>query len=399
MSNDTNITESRKRAKLAPVKPETDDADDNTLLINITDLTNDNLVSIAEYLEKTSRVLFAVALTAPSASWAQKKNAGAYAQSHALSQSIISLEKPSSPLPLLAYDYGPYEEEYQWPLLELPWKSYHSCRWEVLDFSDLDTLLSKRLMDDDVCAVLACINAKDNLKTLKLQGCVNIRGYGLEPLRGSTVLEQVDLSSECSQFQEPPRSTITSTSKLSEEVVTPILLSITSLQQVHLPGKIPPGSTTNPFYSQFQGLGDAYCYVCRKSCDTVDKCSCCTKTYCKECVPVHSCGSCNKKFCLGCQYTIQNEIGFDCGNPDCHVWMGSEHRHHQHQGGGNHMEGGEVGDEDEAINNELLCFSCLDVKCCDHCSRDYCSSCSNFTTCGSCGGTKCEHCFLGCSDD
>ncbi|KAL7537536.1 hypothetical protein ACHAXR_007895 [Thalassiosira sp. AJA248-18] len=45
-----------------------------------------------------------------------------------------------------------------------------------------------------MCGVLACIDAGNHLQTLKLAGCVNITGRGLEPLRGSLVLEQIDLS-------------------------------------------------------------------------------------------------------------------------------------------------------------------------------------------------------------
>ena len=37
--------------------------------VGINDLTYDNLISISNYLPKTSRALFAVALTAPSSSW------------------------------------------------------------------------------------------------------------------------------------------------------------------------------------------------------------------------------------------------------------------------------------------------------------------------------------------
>ena len=54
--------------------------------------------------------------------------------------------------------------------------------------------VSSRLTDTDVGAILKCINAKDVLKVLRLSNCNNIIGHGLEPLRGSIVLQELDLS-------------------------------------------------------------------------------------------------------------------------------------------------------------------------------------------------------------
>ena len=51
-----------------------------------------------------------------------------------------------------------------------------------------------RLSDEDMGAMLVCIDAVHTLKKLKLAHCFNIVGHGLEPLRGSTSLRQVDLS-------------------------------------------------------------------------------------------------------------------------------------------------------------------------------------------------------------
>ena len=42
-------------------------------------------------------------------------------------------------------------------------------------------------------SIAPVLNAHDVLKRLKLCGCVNITGLGLNPLRGSIVLEQIDI--------------------------------------------------------------------------------------------------------------------------------------------------------------------------------------------------------------
>lgn len=72
--------------------------------------------------------------------------------------------------------------------------SNDSGEWSTLDFVDVEESLAKKLTDDDFHRILVCIDARESLKVLKLTGCVNITGKGLEPLRGSVVLEQIDLS-------------------------------------------------------------------------------------------------------------------------------------------------------------------------------------------------------------
>lgn len=55
--------------------------------------------------------------------------------------------------------------------------------------------MASKLTDDDLRDTLLCVNAGDKLKRIKLTNCVSITGHGLEPLRGSSVLEQIDLCS------------------------------------------------------------------------------------------------------------------------------------------------------------------------------------------------------------
>ena len=62
-----------------------------------------------------------------------------------------------------------------------------------MDFVDIPVSLASRLTDDDVGAVLVCIDAIKILKRLNLTHCFNVVGHGFEPLRSSTVLEKLDL--------------------------------------------------------------------------------------------------------------------------------------------------------------------------------------------------------------
>ncbi len=97
--------------------------------------------------------------------------------------------------------------------------------WDVLDFGHIEPDLAAKLSDDDIRGVLLSIDAAHNLKKLRLTNCINITGVGLEPLRGSMIIEQIDLSlvdyHESPELEPEPR--------LSCDEVLPILISIVSI--------------------------------------------------------------------------------------------------------------------------------------------------------------------------
>jgi len=66
------------------------------------------------------------------------------------------------------------------------YKEYH--------YGEIGNDVVKKLSDNDVSAILMLIDAVHHIKTLKLVGCVNMTGAGLEPRRGSTTLKHIDLS-------------------------------------------------------------------------------------------------------------------------------------------------------------------------------------------------------------
>jgi hypothetical protein len=65
---------------------------------------------------------------------------------------------------------------------------------DILDFGGIHKDLAAKLTDDDISNILLSVNAVNRVKRLILTGCVNITGAGLEPLRGSLVIEQIDLN-------------------------------------------------------------------------------------------------------------------------------------------------------------------------------------------------------------
>ena len=109
---------------------------------------------------------------------------------------------------------------------------------DVLDFMDIEKRCRTNLTDGELVGVLVCIDAQRALKTLKLTHCFGITGLGLEPLRGSVVLERVDLCL-VEQYESP---VITPDPAISVDVVVPILDSIIEqeaslLRHIQLPKK------------------------------------------------------------------------------------------------------------------------------------------------------------------
>ena len=102
---------------------------------------------------------------------------------------------------------------------------------DTLDFGEISSILASKLTDDDIASILVSIDAKNTLKVLKLIGCDNISGAGLEPLRGSSVLEQIDLSTSIYTFGLATSADLFSANfpwrfALSEDAVVDILDSI-----------------------------------------------------------------------------------------------------------------------------------------------------------------------------
>ena len=189
--------------------------------LHITNLPDGILVGIASYLAKPSVALFAIAMTIDS-------------QQTQTSKAIIS----------------------------------STNNWNVLDFSDIEKCLAAKLSDGDINKILRCIDAVNNVKILKLAGCVNITGSGLDLLRSSRSIQQIDLSlvgKHESPVLEPEP-------KISEHLVFPILDNIisgeSSLKQLEFPKKWRNAQSTemNRFLLRYNNYLRNQGYCCSK-CD------------------------------------------------------------------------------------------------------------------------------------
>ena len=360
-------------------------------ILCITDLPDNAIAHAASYLSKPSRAIFAVALT-PQTTLDCKPKLDCCKRPSAANASDMNHILTSSP--------------------EL---------WETLDFADIDKSLAEKLNDKDIYDILTAIGACTNTKCLKITGCVNILGGGLNPLRGSTVLEQIDLSC-VGQYETPYLDPAPS---ISQQEVVPILDSIvradgTSLTHIQLPLKWrtkEEGRSTqltellqtyedlvlsqfdgkcskcreldchkwihcDPNHGPYYGLQNHTCCKCLKSfcdeCETENEtpwlsyCETCQKDYCADCNPSRKCDNCYGSHCKGCGIKKCD----DCGQDFCP------------------MCGPDEGDKCACWGEKVYCDRCLpNTYECEKegCNGIYCNLCASNELCDSfCPKCTCE---------
>ena len=330
-------------------------------ILHISDLPIGFIVNVATYLPKPSRAILAAAFSAPSTSW---KNDNLMHRLPAISTAIVSAQQ-----------------------------------WDTLDFEDINKKLANKLTDDDIYAVLKSIDAHDVLKRLKLCGCTNITGIGLNPLRGSVVLEQIDFSlvGKHGIFNCHPQLQ----SKILEEAVVPILDSIISSNGCSLKHVMfPPewrgsnahaeSESLNQFRQRYNILYNSRrlnCSKCNSEMDNIvwmrmlqyNVCYDCLKPFCDNCTDndedeehgaLNFCGRCDKDFCLDCVPTTecigcQETMLCGCAGRTCQQC------------------------------NETKCKECLHT--CDGCNRSRCDDCFTYYQCEgiNCDKAHCSDCYDG----
>ncbi|KAL7437012.1 hypothetical protein ACHAXM_005617 [Skeletonema potamos] len=262
-------------------------------------------------------------------------------------------------------------------------------RWDILDFGEIERSLAWSLRDRHIKAILLRIDAVDKVKRLKLTNCLKITGAGLEPLRGSRIIEQIDLSivpnhSRGWDVYPPPQ--------IMYHHVVPILESIIesegcALKHLQFPKvwRNDDDALVTRYNEMLSNRGRIHCFKCdrnshprmvevvversavnfhqirsrkigRVQTNTCSNClnhycsMCvrneqqglrfcgkgCEKYYCKDCTTFNSCDVCNMEFCAGC------ETFTDCCTSQC---------------------------------NRKICSGCISENRCGKCNRTWCQCC------------------------
>jgi len=181
------------------------DNNDDSSIMSIYDLPEYAIREIIDYIPKTSRALLALALTTDSSSWREvhwcksspKSILTWFKKKKKKGSSSSSKEKYKRPSAItkIILSAKNAEEENLWEEIDLSDISEEYADGSCESPGDVVRLGSK-LTDDDIAGMLACIDAVHKLKSLNLgNNCAPlIVGSALEPLRGSTILERLDLS-------------------------------------------------------------------------------------------------------------------------------------------------------------------------------------------------------------
>ena len=382
---------SGKRRRITPI------SSGNSLALR--DLPNEALAYAAGYLARPSKALFSIALFG---------HEPAEARDNDLSQAILGLSGEQR-----------NREQYY-----------------VLDFGEIEWQLAAKITDDILRAILLRIGALAKLKKLKLTGCTNISGEGLDPLRGSVLLEQIDLSLVAEHkspeiYQTP----------LSQENILTILDTIIERDDNVLRSIVFPkrwreqqrGNTAltafmgrcnqmfdrrniacaecdelfedNPHWSGEwfpleggnRGIQRLTCYNCTKhfcyNCNDeglhhtgdilLDCCGTCEKSYCGECASMEKCRGCPKTFCKKCKSI---EKCSDCDKSYCKRCSSIK----------------KCGGSSWGLNcNVKVCVNCSAGECekcwipfCGDCHSSYsCSGCDRAYFCGNCCDSSDEEGF------
>ena len=356
--------------------------------IDITSLPDGVLSHISGYLEHSSRPLFAVAMTAPPSSFRLYK-CNVLPQS-SMREAILfprNLKKGESEQ-WNEIDFGGIHKVVKDAGGLTAWMEEENVSCPHYRSQSFKQMLP---MDDILHAALVCIGVS-RIKVLELTQCKAVTGVGLEPLRGSKIIEKIDLSGvkAWAASKRTKRSGFTlSTSKsiLSATVVIPILDSIVeedenSLRLIHFPNhwRVEGGDDAfHGFLTKFNNnirgksvcgrercnnacggemhtSGDRYgiqSNTCAKIHCGVSFCGCPKEDRYDEEQPLEFCHECKKYYCNACDAGLFNRREYMCG-----------------------------------CNKPTSCGSCTDSAYCDCCGDGpICSDC--FIQC-KCGQTYCR---------
>lgn len=325
----------------------------------LTNFPDTVLASVAQYLTKTERALVAVAMTASSSAWSVSK----WQKCPNIASKIMIGAKP------LTTESTKYNYRLQ--------KSYE---WDFFDFKDINESLARKLSDEDIGGILVCIDAVRTIKVLKLTGLFNIVGHGLEPLRGSRLLEHLDLNPGLLEpLKLVPGGIATEMSgilagmkhysSLSAQATVPILDSIitvegSSLKQLNFPKKWRANKI--PLLTQFLNRYNRALNRRELPCSHDGCTSTCRHVSDSPWVPrierhagiygvhQHICYECNDHFC---SEHSEDMMPFIC-----------------------------------EICELACCMDCNPTKMCELCNVAACQECVDTSTCDICDVTSCEKC-------
>ncbi len=398
-----------------------DDNDDSSIM-SIYDLPEYAIREIIDYIPKTSRALLALALTTDSSLWREvhwcksspksiltwfkkkKKKTGSSGSSSseekckrpsAITKIILSAKNAEEEKLWEEIDFTDISEEYADVWCQCP-EGFSNC---CCDVPRLESKLIDNLSDDDIAGMLACINAVHKLKSLNLGNCFPLIGSALEPLRGSTILERIDLS----LLGSIPNFDPFHQCNLSQTVVIPVLNSIIDRQNHRLRHLQFPREWRRDVHSVESGyLADFLEKYNATEHQQSIHCKECGAN-CHECLsPVRederfdgiqhfTCYDCLSHYCYRCKDEVENDFLLKfCDR--CERWRCRDCEPMVACCCTQHLNG-----DLARRNGSYMCQRCSEENKCDMCSHVFCRGCEEdgdgLLRCNSCDNWGCDDCM------
>ncbi len=306
-------------------------------------LPKEALIHVSTFLAAPSRALFAVSLEGSLGSSDENILSSIFPSSQLIgSGGSVNIQVLSAQLA-------------QSHVQKILWEMEDLNQTDILDFGKIKEEYVVQLSDDGIKTILLCVDAVTHVKRLKLANCINITGVGLEPLRGSTIIEQIDLSLAGDGFtgclHEPP---------ISCNAVLPILDSIISqdgcsLKHLQFPYKWRRHGRRAEERQRIDAFDTRYNQMLRSR---VDVC----------------CLECNENLPREEEWARINYTCYECLNAYC-LECGDEHA---------------IGCQ---LCGRYYCRQCeVKVNRCDDCTYEFCVSCVEVYRCSTCGEASCLEC-------
>jgi len=215
---------------------------------------------------------------------------------------------------------------------------------DVLNFEEIEKDLAARLTDDDIKSALICIeSAQHKLKRLMLTNCTKITGIALEPLRNSSVIEQIDMSS-MAEHEDRSLLSVTLHTPISFDDVLPILDSIVATEGFSLKYLVFPKAWCD-YRSRSLNMSELHQFIMRYNemrGNTMD-CGVCSQSILQDgsCLDIRSysfgvqsktCYACLRHYCSRIACCMDKFIGFCqncekgfCSDCLCHRSYSTDH--------------------------------------------------------------------------
>lgn len=368
----------------------------------IVDLPEWAIREVVDFVPNTSRALLALALTTDSACWrdihwdrASPKSILEWFRTGPAS--ISKVKKPSAITKAILLPKNEDEEDFL---------------WKEINFEDNEKALCERLTDDDIAGMLACINSVQRLKRIYLTNCYNITGRALEPLRGSTVLERIDLSLRPRCGYDHVQLSTLRWGGLLQIHVLPILQSIIdrehhSLKHIQFPNfdfvdLREKCGYFQQFLLKYDESGHHRNAVCRNCSVDCNRSLSIFRDDNKDYIGIqkYTCYDCLNHYCYNCKDEDEDDQFYLSFCKMCEKWRCKDCQVMQACRACVDFYGGRENDaiDDHAFRNNVsfICKDCIDENhYCGQCGDVFCPDCQPYflLSCGVCKKRGCTDCM------